>query len=132
MSTTDKGPEPHVVNIEEASLVNENYRTVIWTGSNLQVTVMAIKGGDDIGLEVHENIDQFLRIEGGRGKVQMGPAEDNLIHEWEAGDGEAIMVPAGTWHNVTAIGDETLKLYSIYSPPEHDHGIVQVTKADPE
>jgi mannose-6-phosphate isomerase-like protein (cupin superfamily) len=132
MSTTDHGPEPYVVNIEEASLVNENYRTTIWTGSNLQVTVMAIKSGDDIGLEVHEDVDQFLRIEGGRGKVQMGPAEDDLTQEWEAGDGEAILVPAGTWHNVTAIGDETLKLYSIYAPPEHDHGTVQITKEDPE
>lgn len=91
---------------------------------------MAIAPGDDIGLEVHEDHDQFLRVEEGRGKVQMGPAEDDLSFEQIAEDDDAIFIPAGSWHNVTNVGDEPLKLYSIYAPPEHEHGTVHPTKAD--
>lgn len=129
---TDRGPAPYVVDIERATQANDDYRRTIWTGGLLQVTVMAIAPGDDIGLEVHQDVDQFLRVESGQGKVQMGPAAANLIHEWDARDGDAIFVPAGTWHNVTAVGAVPLKLYSIYSPPEHPHGTVQATKSDPE
>jgi len=132
MSFTDRGPRPFVTSIEKATLENEDFRATIWTGSHLQVTVMAIAPGDDVGLEKHDDVDQFLRIEAGRGKVQMGPAKDRLEHEWEAGPDDAIFVPAGTWHDVTAIGDEPLKLYSVYGPPDHDHGTVQHTKSDPE
>ncbi|GAB48730.1 cupin domain-containing protein [Mobilicoccus pelagius] len=127
---TDHGPKPYVVNIERATLDNRNYRTTLWTGKNLQLTVMAIAPGDDIGLEVHDDHDQFLRVEEGRGKVQMGPAEDDLSFEQIAGDDDAIFIPAGSWHNVTNIGDEPLKVYSIYAPPEHEHGTVHPTKAD--
>lgn len=125
--TTDHGPNPYVVDIEKVTLENTNYRTTVWTGSNLQLTVMCIQPGHDIGLEKHEDHDQFLRIESGRGLVQMGPAKDQLTFEVEAEDDDAIFVPAGFWHNVTAIGDEPLKVYSIYSPPEHEHGTVHVT-----
>lgn len=127
---TDHGPNPYVLDIEEATLSNETYRTTLWTGKNLQLTVMAIAPGDDIGLEVHEDHDQFLRIESGRGKVQMGPAEDDLSFEQIAEDDDAIFIPAGSWHDVTNIGDTPLKLYSIYAPPEHDHGTVHPTKVD--
>lgn len=128
--TTDHGPKPYVVDIEKETLENTNYRTTLWTGKHMQMTVMAIAPGDDIGLEVHEDHDQFLRVEQGRGRFQMGPAEDDLSFEEEVGDDWVILVPAGQWHNVTNIGDEPLKVYSLYSPPEHPHGTVHPTKAD--
>lgn len=130
LDMTDHGPQPYVIDIEEATLSNDTYRTTLWTGKNLQLTVMVIAPGDDIGLEVHEDHDQFLRVEEGRGKVQMGPAEDDLSFEQIAEDDDAIFIPAGSWHNVTNVGDEPLKLYSIYAPPEHEHGTVHPTKAD--
>jgi mannose-6-phosphate isomerase-like protein (cupin superfamily) len=126
---TDHGPQPFVANIEHATLANENYRTTLWTGNNLQVTLMAIQPGHDIGLEVHDDHDQFLRIEQGAATVHMGTSEDNLA-ESMASDDDAVFVPAGTWHNLTNTGSEVLKVYSIYSPPEHPHGTVHVTKAD--
>ncbi|MFL0578979.1 cupin domain-containing protein [Dietzia sp. 179-F 9C3 NHS] len=132
MSTTDHGPNPYVVNIEDETLGNTNYRTTLWTGKYMQMTVMAIAPGDDIGLEVHEDHDQFLRVEQGRGRVQMGPAKDQLDFTEEVGDDWVILVPAGSWHNVTNIGDEPLKVYSLYAPAEHPHGTVHPTKADSE
>jgi len=127
----DHGPNPYVVDIEELTLSNTNFRTASWTGSNLQMTLMAIEPGDDIGLEVHEDHDQFLRIEAGTARVEMGPTKDNL-EAWEAGEDFAIFVPAGVWHNIINTGNEPLKLYSIYAPAEHPHGTVHPTKADAE
>lgn len=126
---TDNGPHPFVTNIETATRENNTFRTALWTGKYLQVTVMSILPGDDIGLEVHEDHDQFLRIEAGSGTVHMGPTETDL-QQWPAADDDAIFVPAGSWHNVTNTGSEPLKVYSIYSPPEHDHGTVHQTKAE--
>lgn len=123
----DYGPNPYVVNIEELTLQNENFRTAAWTGSNLQMTLMTIQPGDDIGLEVHEDHDQFLRIEQGFATVQMGPTETEL-ETWDTEDDFAIFVPAGVWHNVTNTGTQPLKLYSIYAPPEHAHGTIHETK----
>lgn len=130
MDIRDHGPHPFVVDIEQATVGNTDYRQTLWTGRNLQVTVMAIAPGDDIGLEVHHDHDQFLRVEAGRGRVQMGPAEDDLSFDREVENDWAILVPAGSWHNVTNIGDEPLKVYSLYAPPEHPHGTVHATKAD--
>lgn len=130
MDLKDYGDAPFVVNIEEMTLKNENYRTALWTGKNLQLTVMNIKPGEDIGLEIHEDHDQFLRIEQGQGLVQMGDSEDNLDFEAEASDDFAIFIPAGKWHNVTNNGTENLKVYSIYAPPEHPHGTVHKTQAE--
>jgi mannose-6-phosphate isomerase-like protein (cupin superfamily) len=126
----DYGSEPFVVNIDDATKRNDTYRTALWTGENLQVTLMSIDVGDDIGLEVHPTTDQFLRIEEGQGFVQMGDTEDNLTFEADAYDDYAIMIPAGKWHNVTNTGDKPLKVYAIYAPPEHPFGTVHVTKAD--
>jgi len=126
----DAGPEPFVVDIEEATLGNENYRTTLWTGSHLQMTVMNITPGHDIGLEVHDHGDQFLRVEAGRARVQMGPTKDDLSFDREVGDDWVILVPAGSWHNVTNVGDEPLKIYALYAPPEHPRGAVHATKAD--
>lgn len=130
MNPADQGPSPFVVNIEDATLANDNYRTALWTGSSLQMTVMSIQPGDDIGLEIHHDHDQFLRVEAGRGRVQMGPAQENLDFDREVSDDWVILVPAGSWHNVTNIGDTALKVYSLYAPPEHAHGTVHPTKAD--
>ena len=124
----DNWPNPYVVNIEELTLQNENFRTAAWTGSNLQMTLMTIQPGEDIGLEVHEDHDQFLRIEQGTARVEMGPTETSL-QTWDAEDDFAIFVPAGVWHNVVNTGEEPLKLYSIYAPPEHAHGTIHETKA---
>ncbi|MDB5168490.1 MAG: cupin [Candidatus Saccharibacteria bacterium] len=129
MKITDYGPKPYVANIESATLENENYRTTLWTGKNLQVTVMAIQPGHDIGLEVHDDHDQFLRIEQGSATVYMGPSEDDLT-EQQAQDDDAVFVPAGTWHNLVNTGSEVLKVYSIYAPAEHPHGTVHVTKEE--
>ncbi|MGY4893614.1 MAG: cupin domain-containing protein [Candidatus Saccharimonadota bacterium] len=124
----DHGPNPYVVNIEELTLQNETFRTAAWTGSQLQMTLMAIQPGEDIGLEVHDDHDQFLRIEQGTARVEMGPTETDLTAQ-NAEDDFAIFVPAGTWHNIINTGDDVLKLYSIYAPAEHAHGTVHETKA---
>ena len=129
MNDIDKGPNPLVMNIEQATLDNENYRTTLWTGKNLQLTVMTIQPGYDIGLEAHNDHDQFLRIEEGEATVYMGDNKDTL-NTWPAKDDDAVFVPAGTWHNLVNTGDLPLKLYSIYAPAEHEHGTVHATKED--
>ena len=125
----DHGPNPFVVNINKASVSNSNYRTTLWTGEHLQLTLMSIPVGCDIGLEVHPNVDQFLRIEGGNGIAEMGNSEHNLTFRQSVCNDSAIFIPAGTWHNVTNTGNKPLKLYSIYAPPNHPHGAVHATKA---
>lgn len=126
----DYGPNPFVININEVSKQNNSYRDTLWTGSNLQVALMSINVGEDIGLEAHPHVDQFLRVEEGQGIVQMGKSRDNLNFERQVSDDTAIIVPAGTWHNVTNTGHVPLKLYSIYAPPNHPFGTIDVTKAD--
>ncbi|KML30934.1 cupin domain-containing protein [Priestia aryabhattai] len=126
----DYGPRPFVININEASKQNNTYRTALWTGTHLQVTLMSLKPGEDIGLEIHPNVDQFLRIEQGQGVVQMGKSKNNLTFKRKVYDDDAIFIPAGTWHDVTNIGTTPLKLYSIYAPPNHPFGTVHVTKAN--
>lgn len=126
----DQGKQPYVLNIEEAAKRNSTFRTAIWTGNHLQVTLMSIGVGEDIGLEVHPDVDQFLRIEEGQGLVQMGDTENNLNYVRSVSDDYAIMVPAGKWHNLTNTGNTPLKLYTIYAPPEHPFGTIHETKAD--
>ncbi|WP_314585742.1 cupin domain-containing protein [Paenibacillus terrigena] len=125
----DYGPYPFVVNIDQAAKQNNNYRTALWTGKHLQVTLMSINPGEDIGLEVHPTTDQFIRIEDGQGLVQMGDRKDQLDFHQNAYDGYAIMVPAGKWHNVINTGNKPLKVYAIYAPPEHPFGTIHETKA---
>lgn len=123
----DYGAEPTVLNIDTYTLTNENFRTALWTGENLQVTVMAIPVGGEVGLEQHHHIDQFLRIEQGTGRVMMGDSREQLDFVRDAGEDFAIMVPAGKWHNIVNTGREPLKLYSIYAPAEHPHGTLHRT-----
>lgn len=126
----DYGPEPFVVNINEATKQNNNFRTVLWTGENLQVTLMSININDDIGLEIHPEVDQFLRVEEGQGLVRMGDSKDKLDYQQNVQDDFAIMIPAGKWHNIINTGNKPLKLYSIYAPPQHPRDTVHQTKAD--
>lgn len=128
--TQDHGREPLVLNIHELTKHNNSFRTAIWTGEHLQVTLMTLQVGEDIGLEMHPDTDQFLRIEEGEGLVQMGSAEHHLSLEKYVYEDSAIIVPAGSWHNLTNIGHMPLKLYSIYAPPEHPFGTVHQTKAE--
>ncbi|WP_428867054.1 cupin domain-containing protein [Clostridium sediminicola] len=124
----DYGPEPYVVNIDEATKQNNNFRTALWTGDNLQVTLMSIPVGEDIGLETHPKVDQFIRIEEGNGLVKIGDRKNKLDFQEKIYDDYAIMIPAGKWHNIINTGDKPLKLYSIYAPPEHPRGTVHETK----
>ena len=126
----DHGKKPYVVNIEDATLQNENYRTTIWTGEKLQVTVMTIQPTDDIGLEDHHGIDQFIRIEEGDGVCVMGDSEDDLYFKQNVSDDDAVFVPAVKWHNITNTGDKPLKLYTIYAGPDHVPGTVHPTHED--
>lgn len=128
MTTKDFGNAPFVTNIEEATLENTNYRMALWTGELLQVTLMSIPVGGDIGAEVHHKNDQFLRVEQGRGRVIMGESADNITLDTEVGPEFAILIPKNTYHNVINIGQEDLKIYSIYGPAHHAHGTVHETQ----
>ncbi|MFR4351044.1 MAG: cupin domain-containing protein [Roseburia sp.] len=126
----DFGPEPFVVNISCATEQNSFYRRGLWTGCNLQLTLMCIPPCGEIGLEVHPENDQFLRLEEGQGTVMMGYCQERLDFQRSICKDDAIFVPAGTWHNVINTGRTPLKLYAIYAPPHHPHGIVHRTKAE--
>lgn len=130
MTLTDIGPQPNSFDLETATTENNNYRTVVWTGEYLQVTLMSIPVGESIGLEMHSDTDQFLRLDAGTGKAQMGPDKDNLTFEHDVSDGWCILVPAGTWHNVTNTGDEPMRLHVIYAPVHHAAGNIHKTAAD--
>ena len=132
MVIKDIGPQPQVFDLEQATLENENYRSVAWSGRYLQVTLMSIPPGGDIGLEAHPETDQFLRLDGGRGRVQMGPSKDRLTFDKEVSDGWCVLVPAGTWHNVTNIGEELMQVYAIYAPAHHKPGKIHKTASDAE
>jgi mannose-6-phosphate isomerase-like protein (cupin superfamily) len=108
-------------NIEESTLSNKNFRKVLYTGEHCQLVLMSLLPGEDIGMEVHPDNDQFFRFEGGMGKVIINGTE------YEVKDGDAVVVPSGADHNVIA-GDQGLKLYTIYSPAHHKDGIIRETK----
>ena len=124
--------DPWVGDIEQETRRNDTFRTVVFTGEHTQLTVMSIAPGDDIGGEVHDGHDQFIRIESGSARVELGGTEDSPAKVQEVGDDWAVIIPSGTWHNVVNTGEEPLKLYSLYSPPEHPDGTVHRTKADAE
>lgn len=134
MATTDArvldiGPEPQSFDIEGATNQNPDYRTVAWSGRYLQVTLMSIPVGGDIGLEVHPETDQFLRLETGKGRVQMGAAKNQLTFDETVSDGWCVLVPAGTWHNITNMGATPMQVYAIYAPAHHRPGKVHSTAA---
>jgi mannose-6-phosphate isomerase-like protein (cupin superfamily) len=123
----DLGGEPWVFNIEEATLGNENYRVANWTGKYMQLVFMTLKPGEVIDLEIHSGHDQFIRIEEGEARVQMGQTEANLNFEKEVSDDWAILIPAGYWHRVENTGRSDLKLYTLYGPAEHEKGTTHKT-----
>lgn len=126
----DYGHDPIVFDIEEATHRNENFRTAFWTGDYIQMTLMTLQPGEDIGLELHTTTDQFIRVEEGTGTVFMGDTEENLDFIREIKEDFAVFIPAGKWHNLKNIGDKPLKLYSIYAPAEHAHGTVHKTRTE--
>jgi mannose-6-phosphate isomerase-like protein (cupin superfamily) len=121
-----------VGDVERATLENDTFRTVLFTGAHTQLTVMSLAPGEDIGREAHDHGDQFLRIELGSARIELGTTEDRVDETYEVGDAWAAVIPAGVWHNVVNTGDGELKLYSLYSPPEHPDGTVHRTKAEAE
>ena len=121
-----------VGDIERTTMENETFRTVLFTGEHTQLTVMRLEPGKDIGREAHPVTDQFIRIEQGRARVEFGRAEGRIDATYDVEDDWAIVVPAGVWHNVVNTGTRDLKLYSLYSPPEHPAGTIHRTRADAE
>lgn len=114
--------------IEEQTLENRFFRHVLYTGKHCQLVVMALPPGEEIGTEVHDDVDQFFRIEQGDARFVLNRSEEHLVHS-----SEAAIVPAGTWHNViNASKTEYLKLYTLYSPPNHPDGTIHKDKAEAE
>ena len=115
-----------VANIEQLTDDNSNFRRVLYTGKNIQLVLMTLKPGEEIGEEVHASTDQFFRVEEGKGEVRIN-GEPTKIN-----GGDAVLVPAGARHNIVNTGGDRLRLYTLYAPPEHRDGTVQATKADAE
>ncbi len=112
--------------IEQETEQNTNFRKVLFTGKHLQLVVMCLQGGEEIGNEVHPNVDQFFRIEQGKARFVLNNQEEFVV-----GDGDAVVVPAGTWHNVINLSkSDQLKLYTVYTPPQHPDGTIHKTKAE--
>ena len=126
----DRGPRPLVVDIEHATASNPNFRTVLWTGKHLQLTLMRIPAGSSIGIEMHDDVDQFIRIESGCTLVRMGNSRDTLDLQQKIDARHAVVIPASTWHDIVNIGRGPLTLYSIYAPVQHPPGTVHRTKQD--
>jgi len=116
----------YITNIEESTLSNNSFRRVLYTGEHIQLVLMSLQPGEDIGKEVHETIDQFIRIESGSGVAFVNGIETSIK------DDDAVVIPAGAEHNITNTGDSEMKLYTVYGQPEHKDGITQETKVDAE
>lgn len=126
----DYGPNPLIINMENMTKKNPNYRIALWTGNHLQLTLMSIEVGGDIGLEIHPHLDQFIRIEEGEGIVKMGKTQEVSDVVQKVGPDFAFIIPAGTWHNLINAGNKPIKLYSIYAPVQHPYGTIQPTKPE--
>lgn len=118
-----------VENIEKATLENKNFRKVEFTGEHAQVVLMRLAQGEEIGWEVHPAIDQFFRVEKGKVRIDLGAGKDKVDETHAATIGWAFVIPAGTYHNVTNVGKKSVKLYTVYSPPNHPAGTIHKTKA---
>lgn len=121
-----------VGDIERRTIENDTFRTVLFTGEHAQLTVMRLAHGEDIGRERHPDRDQFIRIEQGQARIELSAREDGVDEAYDVSEDWAVVVPAGTWHNVINTGADELKLYSLYAPSEHPDGTVHRTKADAE
>lgn len=129
---TDNGANPYTGNIRQMALRNQNFRTAIWTGYQLQMTLMCIPPCGEIGLEVHPDTDQFIRVEQGEALVKMGRCRNQLDFQQRICTGDGVFVPAGTWHNMSNVGNNALKVSSVYAPPNHPWGTVHHTREDAE
>lgn len=116
----------YITNIEKETLENGNFRKVLFTAKHMQLVVMSIPVGGDIGMETHHDVDQFIRVESGKAKSILNGVERELEDDF------SVIIPAGTEHNIVNIGDEDLKLYSIYAKPEHKKGTIHTTKEEAE
>ena len=132
MKNNDYGGQAIALNIDKLAKANPYFRTALWTGDYLQVTLMSIPRGSDIGTEMHEGLDQFLKIEEGSALLLMGKEKTHLCYHKLLNKGFVVFVPAGTWHNIINTGKTPLKIYSVYAPPQHPFGTVHKTKADAE
>ena len=126
----DYGPNPYVVHVGQMAMRNPNFRTALWTGEYMQMTLMNIPVRGEIGPEIHEDTDQMVRVEQGIGLVTMGADKDNPDFEQRVMQGDTIFVPAGTWHNIVNAGRIPLRLTSIYAPPHHPRGTIHRTKEE--
>jgi mannose-6-phosphate isomerase-like protein (cupin superfamily) len=115
--------------VTKITLDNDNFRTVVFTGEHTQLTLMSLAPGEEIGWEAHGHLDQFLRLEQGKARVDLGKTQEDVDESHEVEDDWAFIVPAGVWHNVVNIGNGAVKLYSLYSPPEHPAETIHKTKA---
>jgi mannose-6-phosphate isomerase-like protein (cupin superfamily) len=116
----------YIADIETLTEKNADFRHVLYTGKHLQLVLMALNPGESIGVETHATHDQFFRIEQGKGTASI----NGVIHKVK--DGDCVIVPAGAVHNLTNTGDQTLRVYTLYAPPEHRDGVIQKTKAEAE
>ena len=128
----DPGPKPLIIDLETAVCQNTNFRTALWTGANLQLTAMCIPVGGEIGVEMHEDVDQLIGIENGCALVMMGCSQNRMDMQKRAGHRCTVIIPAGTWHNIRNIGNTPLKVYSVYAPPNHPFGTIHRRKSDAE
>lgn len=126
----DHGPAPFAAPVMGAACRNQTFRTAFWTGNHLQMTLMSIPVEDEIGLEMHSDTDQFIRVESGRALVGIGTCKEKLDFRYCLNTGDGVFVPAGAWHNICNQGDCPLKLSSIYAPPHHPKGTVHCTKSE--
>ena len=126
----DYGPNPYVVHVGQMAMRNPNFRTALWTGEYMQMTLMNIPVRGEIGSEIHEDTDQMVRVEQGIGLVTMGEDKDNPDFRQRVMQGDTIFVPAGTWHNIVNAGRIPLRLTSIYAPPHHPRGTIHRTREE--
>ena len=126
----DLGAKPIILDIRKETICNQNFRTAIWTGGFLQITVMSIPLGGEIGLEMHDDLDQFVKVESGFANVYMGHTKQCVKFAGRVNANYAILIPAGTWHNIVNASGCPLKVYSVYAPPKHPIGTVHKTKLD--
>ncbi len=124
----DYGPNPFIIDLSKAAQQNDYYRSTLWTGNQLQLTLMSIPVNELIGMEVHPDHDQIIRIEEGVGLIQFGENKFSLYDQYLAFSDYVVFVPAGTWHNIVNIGNESLKISSIYAPPNYPRNMLQETK----
>lgn len=126
----DYGGAPLILNLSAAAEKNECFRQTLFTGEHLQVTVMTLPVGEEIGVEMHENFDQMLRVESGTALVRVGESKERLRDVRRIGTGCVLIVPSGTYHNLLNVGREPLRLSSVYAPPAHPKGTVHKTRKD--